>query len=84
MFRKLSLALVLLPLSAFAEISGPDTDPDGSFTLTWNGTGTLLHEIDTKTGKVLNFWWGGSASLTRTAGRHTFREVLCVPAPSLA
>ncbi len=42
MFRKLCLSLMLLPLSAFAEISGPDTDPDGSFTLTWNGSGTLL------------------------------------------
>ena len=81
MLGKLSLALLILPLSAFAEISGPDTDEDGYFTLTWNGKGTLLQEVDTNTGTVLKFWTGGSVDLSRETGRYTFNEVLCVPVP---
>ncbi len=72
MIRCLSLTLLLLPLSALAEISGPDTDGDGYFTLTWNGTGTHLREFDTDTGGVLNNWTGGSVDLHRGPGRYTF------------
>lgn len=81
MFRKLGLTLLLLPLPALAEISGPEKDLDGYFTLKWDGKGTLLREVDSETGKVLRFWKGGSVDLTREAGRYTFHEVLCVTVP---
>ena len=78
---KLLIPILLLPSILAAEISGPEQSPDGSFTLTWDGTGTILRELDSGTGALLNTWTDGGVTLVRVSGTHSFTEFNCSTVP---
>ncbi|MEM8682945.1 MAG: hypothetical protein AAGF72_05905 [Pseudomonadota bacterium] len=76
MERLLSICLLLIPLGAAAQISGP-TSSSGTFTLQWGTTSQLvLREVDSS-GTILDLHIGGSQTFTRSPGTYYFEEWWC-------